>query len=246
LQNRNAPACEKCAKMGLSGGRKGVVCAARAGDGFRPPERLGRPIPADNLRVTTPARSSSFAAGSVRSATTAASSSSTCATATAPPRWSAIPMTTRRLPRPRARRVHEFVIRSQGQVARPPRQHGQLPPLHRRHRSLRQRRAAQHQPDPAVPDRRRAGLARSPKTCASSTATSTCAAPRCSAACACATRWPWLCASYMDTLGFIESRDAHSHQEHARRRARLPRAQPRDPRHLLRACPRPRSSTSSC
>ena len=41
-------------------------------------------------------------------------------------------------------------------------------------------------------------------------------------------------------------RDAHAHQEHARRRARLPGAQPRARRHVLRAAAIARSCSSSC
>ena len=53
-------------------------------------------------------------------------------------------------------------------------------------------------------------------------------------------------ASFLDAQRLHRHRDADAHQEHARRRARLPGAEPRPRRHVLRAAADRPSSSSSC
>jgi len=52
--------------------------------------------------------------------------------------------------------------------------------------------------------------------------------------------------NYLDAARLRGSGDARSFQSDARRRARLPRARPPEPRQVFTRCRRPRSSTSSC
>ena len=51
---------------------------------------------------------------------------------------------------------------------------------------------------------------------------------------------------FLDAQRLHRHRDADAHQEHARRRARLPGAEPRARRHVLRAAADARSCSSSC
>jgi glyoxylase-like metal-dependent hydrolase (beta-lactamase superfamily II) len=82
--------------------------------------------------------------------------------------------------------------------------------------------------------------------CASSTATSTCAARACSATSSCATAWSSSSATTSTDARLHRDRDADPHQEHAGRRARLPGAQPRPSRASSTPCPSRPSSSSSC
>ena len=85
----------------------------------------------------------------------------------------------------------------------------------------------------ALPDRRRGAASRGDRACG--TATSTCASRGCSRTSCCGTGSRWRSASTSTAQGFVGDRDADPRQEHARGRARLPGAEPRAPRRVLRA-----------
>ena len=128
---------------------------------------------------------------------------------------------------------NEFVVKVTGLVRRRPAGTINRQPHLGRNRSAGAfHRGPEHIRDAAVPDGRRQPVR---ELCAWNTATSTCAARRCRRTCACATRWRWKCARYLDEQGFIDIETPMLTKIDAGRRARLPGAVARECRHVLRA-----------
>ena len=83
------------------------------------------------------------------------------------------------------------------------------------------------------------------RTCGSSTATSTCAASACSATWQLRHKAAQATREFLTRRGLLGGRDAAAVQADARGRARLPRAQPREPRQRSTRCRSRRRSSSS-